>query len=237
MSSSSDQVASGKDSPSSSSCCCLESLLQTKNVLLFIPNLIGYARILLLLLSMALMQSHYILCAVCYGLSVGLDMLDGFAARKFHQSSRLGALLDMLTDRCGTLALVFTLGIFYPSFSFFLSLSSLIDISMHWLHTHVSLLKGQSSHKTGLDDSLPFILRFYYENKTFLTYMCCMNEAFYGSLYVSYFTPGYFYFFYIAAGVTFPFAVLKTGLALLQGYYAALEVVQIDVKERMSKAS
>ncbi|XP_040582682.1 CDP-diacylglycerol--inositol 3-phosphatidyltransferase [Lepeophtheirus salmonis] len=212
--------------------CSLDCLLTTKNVFLFIPNLIGYTRIFLLIISIAVMQSHYILCATCYGLSAALDMVDGYAARKFNQCSRLGALLDMLTDRCGTMALVFTLGIFYPSYSFFLSLSSIIDISMHWIHCHVSVVRGQTSHKSGMDKSLPFILRFYYENKTFLTYMCFMNEAFYGSLYVSYFTSGYFYFFYIAAAVTFPFALLKSGLALLQGYYAALEVVQIDSQER-----
>ncbi|XP_040570717.1 CDP-diacylglycerol--inositol 3-phosphatidyltransferase-like [Lepeophtheirus salmonis] len=212
--------------------CSLDCLLKTKNVFLFIPNLIGYTRIFLLIISIAVMQSHYILCATCYSLSAVLDIVDGLAARKFNQCTQFGALLDMLTDRCGTMALVFTLGIFYPSYSFFLSLSSIIDISMHWIHCQVSVVRGQTSHKSGLDESLPFILRFYYENETFLNFMCLTNEAFYVSLYVSYFTSGYFYFFYIGATVTFPFALLKSGLALLQGYYATLEVVRIDSQER-----
>uniref|UniRef100_A0A0K2U665 CDP-diacylglycerol--inositol 3-phosphatidyltransferase n=2 Tax=Lepeophtheirus salmonis TaxID=72036 RepID=A0A0K2U665_LEPSM len=212
----------------------LHSLSLTKNVFLYVPNIIGYLRILFLLIAIATMQSYYTVCSFCYGLSVALDMVDGFAARTFNQSSRFGALLDMLTDRCGTMALLHTLGIFYPSYSFFFSLSSIIDISMHWIHCHVSVVKGQISHKTGLKDSTitPFILRYYYENKPFLTFMCFINEVFYSSLYMSHFTTGRFYIFYILSVVAFPFAMFKSVLALLQGYVAAMKVVEIDIKER-----
>nr|ACO10899.1 CDP-diacylglycerol--inositol 3-phosphatidyltransferase [Caligus rogercresseyi] len=213
----------------------LSTLTTTENVFLFVPNIIGYARILLLLISMLSMQHFYVLTSLCYGLSAALDMFDGLAARHWAQSSRFGALLDMLTDRCGTLALVYTLGTFYPSYAFFFSLMSLIDISMHWLHTHVSLLKGQASHKGGFKESTPSILRIYYENKAFLTFMCFINEAFYGALYVSYFNSGRFYMFYLIAILSFPFAILKSALALLQGFIAVRDVVQIDTEERAKK--
>ena len=37
------------------------------------------------------------------------DLFDGMAARKFNQSSSFGGLLDMITDRCATLGLLFVL--------------------------------------------------------------------------------------------------------------------------------
>ncbi|CAB4067027.1 unnamed protein product [Lepeophtheirus salmonis] len=46
--------------------------------------------------------------------------------------------------------------------SFIIILKLIIDISMHWIHCHVSVVRGQTSHKSGMDKSLPFILRFYY---------------------------------------------------------------------------
>ena len=37
--------------------------------------------------------------SVCYILSGFLDAFDGHAARAFNQSTKFGAMLDMLTDR------------------------------------------------------------------------------------------------------------------------------------------
>ena len=82
------------------------------NVLLFIPNLIGYARVI-----MTLLAYYYALpgdeeafagylgwqvCLVCYSISFIADAIDGMAARYFGQSSDYGAVLDMVTDRCST---------------------------------------------------------------------------------------------------------------------------------------
>ena len=44
-----------------------------------------------------------------YVLSFVGDLFDGMAARKFHQTSKFGGLLDMVTDRCATLGLLFIL--------------------------------------------------------------------------------------------------------------------------------
>ena len=70
-----------------------------------------------------------------------LDAVDGHAARLLGQSSKFGAMLDMLTDRCATMCLLTTLATFYPSFMFFFQLSMIIDISCHWLHVHTALLQ------------------------------------------------------------------------------------------------
>ena len=92
-------------------------LSKTENVFLFVPNLIGYGRIFLALLSFWFMPTNYVAAAWCYILSGEyiiasvsslhyvssppglLDAVDGHAARLLGQSSKFGAMLDMLTDR------------------------------------------------------------------------------------------------------------------------------------------
>lgn len=53
-------------------------------------------------------------------MSALLDAFDGWAARKYNQSSRFGAMLDQLTDRCGTMALCMALCRFYPNSVFWI---------------------------------------------------------------------------------------------------------------------
>ncbi|XP_032297785.1 CDP-diacylglycerol--inositol 3-phosphatidyltransferase [Coturnix japonica] len=68
------------------------------NVFLFVPNVIGYIRVVLSAVSFLLMPHSPVPAAVCYGLSAALDAVDGLAARWLNQGSRVGAMLDMLTD-------------------------------------------------------------------------------------------------------------------------------------------
>lgn len=130
---------------------------QKENVFLFVPNIIGYLRIVLALLSFYYMPHNYIACSVCYIVSVVLDAFDGHAARYFNQcklilfydfmkpkfkfshfyvASKFGAMLDQLTDRCGTMGLLVTLCMFYPKYMLLFQLSMVIDISCHWLYLH-----------------------------------------------------------------------------------------------------
>ena len=76
-----------------------------------------------------------------FQLSGLLDAVDGHAARLLNQSSKFGAMLDMLTDRCATMCLLATLCIFYPSAAILFQISMTIDISCHWIHMHTTLLK------------------------------------------------------------------------------------------------
>jgi len=68
-----------------------------------IPNLISYARLALLPVFLAITFSsddgRGVLVAMLYWLIAVGDQLDGLAARLTGQYSRLGALLDPLTDR------------------------------------------------------------------------------------------------------------------------------------------
>ncbi|KTG34482.1 hypothetical protein cypCar_00036090, partial [Cyprinus carpio] len=77
-----------------------------ENIFLFVPNLIGYARIVLALISFFLMPCCPGPAVFCYLLSALLDAFDGHAARALNQGTKFGAMLDMLTDRCATMCLL-----------------------------------------------------------------------------------------------------------------------------------
>jgi len=206
-------------------------LSKTENVFLFVPNLIGYARIILALISFWFMPTSYGMASFCYILSGLLDAVDGHAARLLNQSSKFGAMLDMLTDRCATMCLLTTLSTFYPSFIFFFQLSMTIDISCHWLHLHTSLLEGKGSHKF-VDPTGNWFMKMYYTDRRVLFAMCAGNELFYASLYLLHFTWGPLYLFAPLAVLTFPVAVAKSAIAVLQGTLAAQNLVAVDTKER-----
>jgi hypothetical protein len=70
-------------------------------VLLFVPNLICYARLLLLVPFTFLhaANAHEAALAV-YAASTALDFVDGIAARAFNQCSKFGEVLDIVVDWC-----------------------------------------------------------------------------------------------------------------------------------------
>ncbi|RYG47216.1 CDP-alcohol phosphatidyltransferase family protein, partial [archaeon] len=75
-------------------------------IALYVPNLIGYVRMALLFACLPYAFTDPFKFIVLYGLSYALDALDGVAARHLGQCSRFGALLDMVTDRAATAALL-----------------------------------------------------------------------------------------------------------------------------------
>ncbi|KAL5274921.1 CDIPT family protein [Megaselia abdita] len=208
-----------------------------ENIFLFIPNLIGYGRIALAIISFWFMSTNYIISGWCYAISALLDAIDGHAARHFNQSTRFGAMLDQLTDRCGTMGLMVTLSCFYPSYMFLFQMSMAIDIACHWLYMQTSVLVGKTSHKA-FDVNENIIMRTYYK-KDVLTFMCCANEMFYISLYFLNFSYGPIIFgmstFKVSAILSFPFAVLKAFISCVHAYAASLDLAAFDIRERQEK--
>lgn len=76
-------------------------------ILFYVPNIIGYIRIALILMCYYLYPKHYLIGLFAYILSQILDWADGHTARLLNQCSTFGQNLDMLIDRVGTLVLVF----------------------------------------------------------------------------------------------------------------------------------
>ncbi|OBT55661.1 hypothetical protein VE04_04893 [Pseudogymnoascus sp. 24MN13] len=120
-----------------------------ENIFLFWPNIIGYVRIVLALGSLYYMPLHPRTCTILYSVSCLLDALDGYAARYFSQSTRFGAVLDMVTDRCTTACLLVFLASAFPRWSIVFQGLISLDLASHYMHMYATLVMGGAgeSHK------------------------------------------------------------------------------------------
>lgn len=152
-------------------------------IYLYIPNLIGYARIIANGAAFAVAFTNKELFAILYFASFVCDELDGRFARMFNQKSTFGAVLDMVTDRVSTAALLVLLTHFYKShYGLFLGLLAL-DISSHWLQMYSTFLSSKASHKD-MGDSKSTLLRLYYQHRYFMGYCAIGAEVAYILLYM-----------------------------------------------------
>ncbi|KAF7550195.1 hypothetical protein G7Z17_g5886 [Cylindrodendrum hubeiense] len=156
-----------------------------ENIFLFWPNIIGYCRIVLAIASLYYMPIHPRTCSVLYSVSCLLDAFDGFAARAFEQSTRFGAVLDMVTDRCSTSCLLVFLALAFPRWAVVFQGLIALDFSSHYIHMYATLVVGgvESSHKN-IDKSQSWLLNLYYTNKVVLFIVCFLNELFFIALYL-----------------------------------------------------
>src|SRR5271170_7791676 len=120
----------------------------------YLTTEIGYSRIVLAVLSLYYMPLHPRTCSLLYSISCLLDALDGFAARKFEQSTKFGAVLDMVTDRCTTACLLVFLASAFPRWSIVFQGLISLDLASHYMHMYATLSMGGSgqSHKK-IDES------------------------------------------------------------------------------------
>ncbi|KAK3191356.1 phosphatidylinositol synthase 1 (CDP-alcohol phosphatidyltransferase1) [Lecanicillium sp. MT-2017a] len=158
---------------------------ERENIFLFWPNIIGYLRIILAFASLYYMPLHPRTCSFLYSVSCLLDAIDGHAARYFEQSTRFGAVLDMVTDRCTTSCLLVFLSSAFPRWAIVFQGLIALDFSSHYMHMYATLVVGgtDSSHKN-IDKSKSWLLNLYYTNKTVLFVFCFMNELFFIALYL-----------------------------------------------------
>lgn len=218
--------------------------LTTSTIFLYVPNLIGYSRIVFALASFYYMQWHPKYCTVLYGLSCILDALDGYAARKFNQTSKFGAILDMVTDRCTTSSLICYLCVAYPQWVVPFQLLVSLDLASHYMHMYATLTGGVASHK--MVGKRSKILNLYYTNKTVLFLFCAFNELFYVGLYLTSFplkSPpnlGYLYgvplsYATIILAVSAPVWLGKQIINGIQMYRAAVMLAESDVNDITTK--
>ncbi|KAH0541980.1 hypothetical protein FGG08_003612 [Glutinoglossum americanum] len=161
------------------------TLEPTENIFLFIPNLIGYSRIILAGASLYYMPLHPRTCSILYSISCLLDALDGLAARHYHQSTRFGAVLDMVTDRCTTACLLVFLSSAWPRWAILFQGLISLDLASHYMHMYATLAMGGTgqSHKK-VDESRSWVLNLYYSNNKVLFLFCAFNELFFLALYL-----------------------------------------------------
>ena len=82
-------------------------------VLLYYPNLLGYARAAMIVASTQYATSSWPTFVALYFAQFFCDLVDGWLARRLGQCSRFGALLDMIVDRVGTATVHMVLGHLY----------------------------------------------------------------------------------------------------------------------------
>lgn len=151
-------------------------------IAMYVPNLIGYARICCMIGSFYFAQSNIKLAMTLYIMNFAGDAVDGFFARLLKQSSKFGAALDMLTDRVSTAGLCAFLAVIYPNEAFFFVMLIALDIFSHWFHQTAA--KGH--HK---DEQGNLILRMYYGCYPIFGFLCLSQEFYYMSRWVMWFYP------------------------------------------------
>ena len=112
------------------------------------------------------MPLHPKTCSGLYSISCILDALDGYAARHYEQSTKFGAVLDMVTDRCTTACLLVFLSSAWPRYALVFQGLISLDLASHYVHMFTTLTMGgvDQSHKN-VDASRSWLLNIYYTNK------------------------------------------------------------------------
>ena len=154
------------------------SKVSTADVLLYYPNLIGYARFAFLMIStyFAFSTTYWVLFPVFYGLAYLMDIADGMAARAFNQCSRYGAALDMICDRASNATMYMILSGLFPKQDFLFFGCLLLDFGSHWYQFQTTALMKAESHK-GKNKDENFIIDLYYNNKLFFSTLVVGSET------------------------------------------------------------
>lgn len=148
-------------------------------VWLYVPNVIGYIRIVLSCAAFFHWRRPPYF-AVYYSLAFVLDAADGYFARVLAQASEFGALLDMLTDRCATAALLVVIAALRPDLAPGAIVLIFLDGYSHWFQYAAGLCSSAESHKTA---GRGRALELYY-TRPVLTFVCTLNEFCFIALYM-----------------------------------------------------
>ena len=206
-------------------------------VLCYYANIMDYFRVVAAMFAFYISKKNPICFIICYFISFILDAFDGMVARAAHQTSKLGATLDMVTDRISTAGLLAVLSGFYPDYSTYFVYLIMLDVGSHWLQTHSGFLVNikNDNHKN-LGEKF-FLLRLYYTNRNVLGVVCLGAEVFLLLLYFNHFYPkflenpfflGFFY-------VNFAIYVFKQIISIIQIFGASSRIAVWDAKEATEK--
>lgn len=172
-----------------------------RDAFLFVPNIVGYLRVLLLCVCIVLNRKWF---CILYTISYILDALDGHLARMLGQESQLGYIFDMSLDRASSTILSMYIAKTCPKLFIFMAVTVILDIFSHFFFVFYSLLLHKSHKSVHGNDSHCFISRVLsvYYNRLILFCICFGTEAFMLSLLCP--KP-----IYIFRGLLFPFFLFK----------------------------
>jgi CDP-diacylglycerol--inositol 3-phosphatidyltransferase len=215
----------------------MEKKVTTWDVLLFKANIMDYFRVVSAMYAFYKAKDSPIVFVVCYFISFILDAFDGMVARAYKQTSKLGATLDMVTDRISTAGLLAILSGFYERYSVAFVYLIMLDVGSHWLQTHSGFLVDvkNDNHKN-LGEKF-YLLKLYYTNRNVLGIVCLGAEVFLLLLYFNHFytklmyNPIYLCFFY----VNFAIYIFKQIVSIIQIFGASSRIADWDAKVATEK--
>lgn len=205
-------------------------------VFLFVPNLIGYARIGLAVCAFEFLKDRPVAFTLTYLTSALLDAVDGHVARLLNQSSTFGAVLDMVTDRASTASLLTLLASIDKQLTPLMQLAGAVDLASHYAQMYASVAVGSQSHKAGRAlQSAPRLLQIYYGQKSVLFALCAGEQIFLLSLLFLFsnysFTINGIDIITMIMRASFPLFMLKQLMNVLQMLNASRILAALDVKK------
>jgi len=144
----------------------------TRDILLFIPNIVTYVRFFAGFLALTQIRSHPLVYILLMVASLLLDIADGYLARHFHQTSRYGAFIDVVVDNLHRTAMWFGAALLSPTnqlsdvASLLYSTGCLLIPCVEWTTfacSHASsLVTGQ--HWKFVEEDAPWLQRVMFRN-------------------------------------------------------------------------
>ncbi|XP_033095312.1 CDP-diacylglycerol--inositol 3-phosphatidyltransferase-like [Anneissia japonica] len=132
----------------------------SRNIYLFVPNIIGYIRIVLLGIACHLLYlDWYLEGSFMYIVFIVLDYVDGYYARKLNQCTVFGGLFDAMIDLLGETLMSMHIAVRYPSYINLIQFHIFFALGCEWLSTSAHGSCGSMNVKT----STTALLKFYYD--------------------------------------------------------------------------
>ena len=216
----------------------------------FVPNLIGYFRVLLAFVAFAYAFDSPVIFIAAYTLSFVLDAADGLAARAFNQCTQFGTILDMFTDRAATAGMLVVVshnvvgtaggdGLPFIQNDFSKKVAVLVaaglvflDVASHFVRMYVSSIQSKGHKDTSA--SIFSLLALYYTNRKVMGAFCVGQEVAYILCYALCFYSNEYlwYAMYVCA----PLCFLKQVVNVQQLLDAMYHVAVLDADARKRKA-
>lgn len=195
------------------------------SVVWYVPNLVGYFRILFTIIASFLLFHNPLLAILLGFISQILDAADGSLARHLGQCSALGMILDYTVDRMFVGCWMIVLTALFPKCWFLFMFILSFDLVSHLFHMFASMQQGKNSHKEQDEHQGP-LLKLYYSNKLFMFFICLLHDLWILAMVLYHFYPNN----YDLVGIIIctPFVLFKGYIHLIQLISACRSLIHLD---------
>ena len=201
---------------------------KSKSVYLYTPNIIGYVRVILLILFLLCAFRMPVLALWSIALSAGLDALDGLAARQFNEITKFGTTFDFALDRASIAILELVLALTFPALWMLFASLLMLDIFSHLCQLYFTVFSGSDNHKSQ-SIKQGRCLQLYYGSRGILFVSCFSHDGFLMAWYGYHFI-GSQWFLYLAI-IFLPGFVFKILIHCLQISNTFRRLIQLDNAE------